>query len=508
MFSANNFYQWTYEAYLKDKHFSMITYHPYGTRGYKNLQNWVNNNNEKQFLLRELISDSCVLMNDQEPIILDSIFKWKKEHDSKNFTFPTINDLFFRDTEHNNYWKSEEDQNKWKDEKELFTSPIEYFKKITTDKTFVSRLMLPGIFKPIIVHSELNSQEVKELEDEFIPVYVFWHALISRDWYRHWKHSPGCHPNSNRAKNKKRFLLYARAWSGSREYRLRFLEQIIDNNLNDSFRHNFFELDDGYYYREYTDIDIADYFPRSEDVSTVIPETRDLMTNIDEFANKDDEGKIIIDSSSSAHIHQDDYNQTAIQIVAETLYETEKIHLTEKTFQPIVAGQPFLTLSAPGTLKLLQYYGFHTFDHVWDESYDSVTDHNERMKLVVEQITKLNSLDQEQFQEVYDKCLAICEHNRKHFFSDRFEQQVLTEYDHNMKTAFNKQREYAEQDPGGSRFWIADNLCFNCYNTEFFYKQDAGYLKYLLDRTEQRYPEQYEAILKQYWWAEKIVKTK
>ena len=40
MFSANNFYQWTYETYLKDKVFSMLTYHPFGSRGYKNLQKW------------------------------------------------------------------------------------------------------------------------------------------------------------------------------------------------------------------------------------------------------------------------------------------------------------------------------------------------------------------------------------------------------------------------------------------------------------------------------------
>ena len=483
----------------------MITYHPYGTRGYKNLQNWVSGSNKVQLDFNETISDSCVLMNDQEPIILDSVYKWKQEHDNTNWCMGTINDLYDR-VDHVDYWQYEEDQDKWQQEKELLITPMDHFKTITDKKTF-TKLMFPGIFKPIVVHSELNSQEVKELEDEFIPVYVFWHALISRDWYRHWKHSKNCRPNPLRAKSNKRFLLYARSWTGSRKYRLRFLEQIIDNNLNDSFKHNFFELDDGYYYREYTDIDIADYFPIQSEVSTDY-DRNVRIHHIEEIVMKDDKDKVIIDGNSSAHIHEDDYNQTAIQVVAETLYETEKIHLTEKTFQPIVAGQPFLTLSAPGTLKLLQYYGFHTFDHVWDESYDSVTDHDERMKLVVEQITKLNNLDQEQFQEVYNKCLDVCEHNRNHFFSERFEQQLLTEYDHNMRTAFHKQQEYATQDPGGSRFWIADNICFSCYNTEFFYKQDAGYLKYLLDRTEQRYPEQYEAILKQYWWAEKIVKTK
>ena len=505
MFSANNFYQWSYLQYLKDKNFSMITYHPYGTRGYKNLQNWVSGSNKVQLDFNELISDSCVLMNDQEPVVLDSVYKWKQEHNNKNWSMGTINDLYYR-AEHKDFWQSEEDQAKWAEEQDKLTTPIEHLKSITDEKTF-TKLMFPGIFKPIIVHSELNSPEVRELESEFVPVYVFWHGLVSRDWYRHWKYNKQCRPNPERAQSEKRFLLYARAWTGSRKYRLRFIEQVIDNNLNDSFKHNFFELDDGEYYQEHTDCVITDYFPPQQQVSTDYQHT-DRVRHIEEIVRKDNKDKVVIDGNSSAYIHEDDYNSTAIQVVAETLFETEKIHLTEKTFQPIVAGQPFLTLSAPGTLKLLKYYGFHTFDHVWDESYDQVVDPEERMKLVINEITKLNEMDQEQFQEVYNQCLEVCEHNRKHFFSDAFEQQMLTEYDHNMRTAFNKQREYSEQDPGGSRFWIADELCFNCYNTDFFYQQDAGYLKYMLERTRERYPEQYESILNQYWWARKIVESK
>ena len=53
----------------------MITYHPFGTRGYKNLQIW---DHEKQLKIIETHLGQ-VLMNDQEPIYLDSMKSWKTE---------------------------------------------------------------------------------------------------------------------------------------------------------------------------------------------------------------------------------------------------------------------------------------------------------------------------------------------------------------------------------------------------------------------------------------------
>jgi len=503
MFSANNFYQWTYETYLKDKNFSMITYHPFGTRGYKNLQIW--NLNVTKGSPDEILHTAQVLVNDQEPVMLDSIKSWKYEHTPKP-PFSTITNIYER-MQGIDFFLEQEDKDKWEKEKDKFTSTVDYFLANTDEITFASRLMFAGQYKPIIIHSELNSQDVKELDSEFIPVYVFWHGLISRDWYRHWKHHTTCNPNINRANNSKRFLLYARAWTGSRQYRLKFVEQIIKNNLHNSLKYNFFELDDGEYYGEYCDVNISDYFPQPE-INLDYPENifiqQVCLGNLGDNEKPTLEKKQEISSSSSAYIDIDDYHSTSIQIVAETLFETDKIHLTEKTFQPIVAGQPFLTLSAPGTLQTLKHYGFKTFDSVWDESYDGEQDHNKRMAMVIDEIEKLNNLSPEEFTKLYEKCLVICEHNRQHFFSDKFEQQMLEEYDTNFKSAFKKQQEYAKQDPGGSRYWVADKICFECYNTDFFYNMDANYLRYILAMAKQENLENYQAILEQYWWAKKL----
>lgn len=507
MFSANNFYQWTYETYLKDKTFSMITYHPFGTRGYKNLQKWDIDNHHG---VHELLENAQVLMNDQEPILLDYVLAWKQGVLADPVPpFDTIVDLNARDKQSQDYWRLESDKVKWGQESDQYTSLVDYYKETTTDKEFVGQVMFPGILKPMIVHSELNSPDVKELEDQFVLVYVFWHGLVARDWYRHWKHNISCRPSINRSRNQKRFLLYARAWTGSRTYRLKFIEQIINRDIHSSFQYNFYELDDGEYYRQHTDVEISDYFtPQSEStINNSLFFEQILKGHNADNQKPSKEKQTEVTSNSSAYIDTKDYESTSIQIVAETLFETEKIYLTEKTFQPIVAGQPFLTLSAPGTLQTLKHYGFKTFDHIWDESYDSEQDHTKRMTAVVEQVELLNNMSQEEFTEVYKKCLAVCEHNRQHFFSDQFEQQMLEEYDTNFKNAFAQQQEHALDNPGGSRFDIADKICFKGYNTEFFYEQDQNYLKYMLVRAREHSEEQYQAILKQYWWAEKIANS-
>jgi hypothetical protein len=46
--------------------------------------------------------------------------------------------------------------------------------------------------------------------------------------------------------------------------------------------------------------------------------------------------------------------------------------MTEKTAKPIWAKRLFVMFGTPGFLKKLHELGFKTFDHVIDESYDSM----------------------------------------------------------------------------------------------------------------------------------------
>ena len=519
MFSANNFYQWTYETYLQNRNFSMITYHPNGTRGYKNLKNHTYSAKNKSNYM-EMLSNACVLMNDQEPVMLDSILSWKKTHIYPSVaSCGTINDIYCRN-QVENYFLLPEDQAKWSIEKENCHSLIEYFLSITTDKTFVSKLVLTGDLKPILVHSELNSKDVQELASDIIPVYVFWHALISRDWYRHWRLNINATPSINRSLNTKRFLLYARAWTGTREYRLKFIEEVIRASIHESIKYNFSTQDNGENYKTYKpnnpiwdikNYQIENYFTvnsnKEVEEDKLFYEELQLILAEENVNDNKAYGSIggatdntLVNSNSSAVITLSDFTSTAISIVAETLFDTDKIHLTEKTFQPMVAGNPFIMLSAPGSLAILRNYGFKTFDSVWDESYDTIEDSKQRMQAVITLITKLHNLPQHEFTDIYKKCLSICEHNQKYFFSNEFERLLLDEYENNFQHAFEEQQAHINENPGGARFWIANEM-LNGYNTDNFYKQDVPYLKYMLEKIKQSNEHQYLSILKQYPWA-------
>lgn len=64
----------------------------------------------------------------------------------------------------------------------------------------------------ILIHSEMRSNNVQKYIDSnyFVPVYYWCHALIARDWFRYAEH------DILKKNIKKLFLIYNRAWSGTR----------------------------------------------------------------------------------------------------------------------------------------------------------------------------------------------------------------------------------------------------------------------------------------------------
>ena len=79
---------------------------------------------------------------------------------------------------------------------------------------------------PILVHSEKQSPEVDKYQSlGFIPVYYWSHAFIALDWFRFANHI------NQQKKTNKTFLIYNRAWEGTREYRIKFVDFICEYNL-------------------------------------------------------------------------------------------------------------------------------------------------------------------------------------------------------------------------------------------------------------------------------------
>ena len=268
--------------------------------------------------------------------------------------------------------------------------------------------------KALLLHSEQRSYNVKKYQENlFIPVYYWSHAIIAQDWFRFAEYVV-------QKKNiKKRFLIYNRAWSGTREYRLWFADCLIREKLDkncimrispvDSIIGKHYDLHhfENLSYRPLNVIE--DYFPLCK-----------------------------ADSSYSADFDISDYEVTDIEVVLETLFDDLRLHLTEKTLRPIALGQPFILVGTYGSLKYLREYGFKTFSDCWDESYDLMTNSTERMNKIIEIMKQITGWKSDKRQEIMSKAQEIADFNRQHFFSKKFQNQIINELQNNLMTALTE----------------------------------------------------------------------
>ena len=272
----------------------------------------------------------------------------------------------------------------------------------------------------IVVHSELNSSDVKWF-DENGAVTVYWwsHAVIAQDWFRYAKLDPKL---NNRSCNLQQdFLIYNRAWQGTREYRLKFAELVVEHNLTHHCRMGFNPIDEQHYYQhqfanpafEIHNHNLENYFPINN-----------------------------TDSSASADYCSQDYSETGLEIVLETIVDDQRWHLTEKTLRPIACGHPFVILGTPGILKYLRRYGFKTFSPLIDESYDDIQDPVERMQAIIgvmKCIANMNSVDKTL---LYQQMNTISKYNKDRFFSDKFLNCVIDEFKQNFDHATDQMKKH------------------------------------------------------------------
>jgi len=87
------------------------------------------------------------------------------------------------------------------------------------------------------------------------------------------------------------------------------------------------------------------------------------------------------------------YNSTCFSVVVESYMRSNmwqqnpvvpnyKTEISEKSFKPMAYRHPFIIFGSVDTLKYLQREGFETFDNLWDESYDSIIEDDQRHQAV------------------------------------------------------------------------------------------------------------------------------
>lgn len=118
-------------------------------------------------------------------------------------------------------------------------------------------------------------------------------------------------------------------------------------------------------------------------------------------------------------------------ILTETIFSDDDIpsvKLTNKVFMTMKSFHPFFIIGQPKTLNYLKQNGFKTFDRFWNEDYDSIFEHEDRMSKILDSLGEVlgqsnenihrklfgnhwdGSLDEGDWRNLFD----ILEHNYNH----------------------------------------------------------------------------------------------
>lgn len=132
------------------------------------------------------------------------------------------------------------------------------------------------------------------------------------------------------------------------------------------------------------------------------------------------------------------YNDTCFSVVAETRIvfpsdcHEKELFVTEKTWKPIAFSHPFIFIAEPGMIAYLRSRGFETYNNLFDESYDSITDLKVRIHNVHQQVADFNK-------RPHDKLtLEKIDFNRNLFYNEQRVDKIIKEQ------IINPIMEYAE----------------------------------------------------------------
>ena len=79
--------------------------------------------------------------------------------------------------------------------------------------------------------------------------------------------------------------------------------------------------------------------------------------------------------------------------------------MSEKTYKALIC-QPFIHLGSYGVLKYMRSMGYKTFPELFDESYDDIINHTDRLLAVVDAIEKVCKMDNKEFLSTTPSSLA------------------------------------------------------------------------------------------------------
>lgn len=203
----------------------------------------------------------------------------------------------------------------------------------------------------------------------------------------------------------KKFLSFNRT---ARQHRVWLFYLAIKHNLlqNGHFSFIFPDGSDTHFRGSMSDI-----VPDSQELDDILSSmTAKLPCELDTFHLPDHEKGGFTTNNNKKDIYLDSY----IHIVTETSFFESGVCYTEKILRPMANLQPFLIVGNAFSLKELRELGFKTFHPFINEEYDAVSNPIERMKLIENEIVRLNNMDIKDLHDLYYSLTDVLIHNRNH----------------------------------------------------------------------------------------------
>ena len=308
--------------------------------------------------------------------------------------------------------------------------PVQLSIHLPTFQSFNSRNVGTNLQNKFVVVSETNSDNVDYIckSHGLRPFYYFFHGWAALDWFRGYDRTFLITPPRQRH-IKKTFYSPNRIIGGERSHRViqLFFFQLLNLVHNHISAPQICPVENKHI------SEIANFyrhrFPpgwmfsaRRQEFQGGIEETIAQM-DLPRFFPGEDTQRM-----SSCWLDQFDLcAESMIYHVSETVFFGRRQHLTEKTFKPIALGMPFVLSAPAGSLAYLKQYGFKTFDSVWDESYDTETEDNNRPGVLSRLLFNLDQQTDEEKNIMFQKCIPIIEHNWNHFYGGGFEKILWNE---------------------------------------------------------------------------------
>jgi hypothetical protein len=238
--------------------------------------------------------------------------------------------------------------------------------------------------------------------------YYFFHGWAALDWYRGYDKTFLIKPIDERAPTKT-FLAPNRIIAGERRHRLEMLYHIFKQGMSDNH------------------ISCPAVCP-VENIS-IVDAAQPLLAQYPDIQDVFGAQQLPINFAGETDhpMHScwlslfDQAADSLLYLVTETVATGRRHHITEKTFKPIALGMPFVLVATQGSLEYLRSYGFKTFGHIWDESYDTIQNDHERIQSVASLLQTLCDLSVDERIALYQDCRATIEHNWNHFYNGGFE---------------------------------------------------------------------------------------